>query len=414
MKKISIIFLMMIYSIGTVACGNKNVLQDIEVANTEIEKSTLQKEEKNWSKQDIADMFYNMTNGEIGIEYLDCVLIPDYASERIGAVLFENTQDGTTEVAFFDVNGYAQQCGIYAKAAETPELTYIGDGTVTFKLEMDEDIIYNCTVSISVEGGNTKFVITEDSGESNEQISENYTKGVVECSREEQPELYGAIQKLLEKRANLQYMLGSPDIDLYSDDTIEREDGRVYYPLKDETLTKSDLENQLLEIYDYDYSNQLLEYYFDTAKYYMEQDGRLYGQDLAAVITTLKDDWTILKENNYLYYLQGYEDVDVKSMLILKIVRSANDSTFRIFDELEINYEEDTLENKWTREEIQKEYKVFELAKKYYMDPEELTDAIWEGIHSDRFSPFSNTKTYEKEEWERMMTEKYGEEWITW
>ena len=67
-----------------------------------------------------------------------------------------------------------------------------------------------------------------------------------------------------------------------------------------------------------------------------------------------------------------------------------------------------------TREEIQKEYKVFELAKKYYMDPEELTDAIWEGIHSDRFSPFSNTKTYEKEEWERMMTEKYGEEWITW
>lgn len=74
----------------------------------------------------------------------------------------------------------------------------------------------------------------------------------------------------------------------------------------------------------------------------------------------------------------------------------------------------DVSEKIWTREEIQKEYKVFELAKKYYMDPEELTDAIWEGIHSDRFDPFANTKTYAKEEWERIMTERYGDVWITW
>ena len=167
MKKISIILLMMIYAVGIVACGNKNVSQDI-VANTEIEKNTLQKEEQNWSKQDIVDMFYTMTNGETGIEYLDCVVIPDCVDRRIGAVLYKNTQEGTAEVAFFDANGYAQRCGVYAKVAETPDLTYIGDGTVAFKLEKDEGIIYNYTVSLCVEGGNTKFVVTEGSGESNE------------------------------------------------------------------------------------------------------------------------------------------------------------------------------------------------------------------------------------------------------
>ena len=284
--------------------------------------------------------------------------------------------------------------------------------------EMKKRMFLALVLSIFIFGcsnGRDVNLQTESSSyEIDEQIPDTYINGVTECSREEEPELYNAMQKLLDDRAKMQYMLGSPDIDLNSEDTIEMADGRVYYPLKDELLSKETLENQLLELYEWSYANKILKYYFDTAKYYMEQDGRLYGQDLAAVITTLKDDWIILQENNNLYYLQGYEDTEVKTMLILTIGRSADGSDFWIMDELEINYEENIPEKIWTREEIQQEYEIFELAKKYYVDPEELTDAIWEGIHSDRFDPFANTKTYEKEEWERIMTERYGDAWKTW
>lgn len=48
------------------------------------------------------------------------------------------------------------------------------------------------------------------------------------------------------------------------------------------------------------------------------------------------------------------------------------------------------------------------------MDPEELTDAFMRGISDDRFSPFSETKSYSEEEWTAMMTEKYGDEWKNW
>ena len=51
----------------------------------------------------------------------------------------------------------------------------------------------------------------------------------------------------------MQFMLASPDIDINSEDTIETADGLVYYPLKDETLSKETLRNQLLEIYENNY-----------------------------------------------------------------------------------------------------------------------------------------------------------------
>ncbi len=56
-------------------------------------------------------------------------------------------------------------------------------------------------------------------------------------------------------------------------------------------------------------------------------------------------------------------------------------------------------DKRMTREGIQEEYGFFELAKEYYMDPEELTDAFIDGIYGDRFDPFANTKSYDKEEW---------------
>ena len=133
---------------------------------------------------------------------------------------------------------------------------------------------------------------TESTFESEKQIPDTYISGTTECSREENPELYDAMENLLEDRAKIQFLLASPGIDLNSKDTIETADGMLYYLLKDETLSKEELRNRLLEVYESNYVDRVLfPHYFDIAKYYMERDDRLYGQDTAAVITTLKEDW---------------------------------------------------------------------------------------------------------------------------
>lgn len=162
MKKVSIILFLFLYTISITACTNKEVSQGPSSSEYDIETTTSHDEESIWREQDIMNMYYSMTNGEIGLEYLDCVLMPDNAGERIGAVLFEDTKEGTTNIAFFNAEGHAQQCGVYAKAADAPDLTYLGEGEVTFKLETDEHIIYNCNISIAVDDSDVEFVITDD------------------------------------------------------------------------------------------------------------------------------------------------------------------------------------------------------------------------------------------------------------
>lgn len=164
-----------------------------------------------------------------------------------------------------------------------------------------------------------------------------YISHTTECLREEKPELYKIMQTLLEDRAEVQFVLESPDIDL-NGETVEIEDGTLYYPLKDNTLTVEGLVEQLLSVYEVGYIEKVLApYYFVDAKYYLEQEGQLYGKDLAAVVTTLKEDWTLWQVNENYYYLQGYEDADVNTLVILTVVRETENSNFVISDEIEIN-----------------------------------------------------------------------------
>ena len=164
MRKFYIIVLILIYAIGLIACGNQNMSQNMPEAGEEVEENTIQKEEKVWSEEEIIEMFMaNRTDSQNReYQYIDCVLIQDYVSDHVGAVLFKDAEDGATNVAFFDEHGYSQQCGIYAEVADEPDFTYLGDGTVTFKLETDEQIIYNCSISISVGGNTTAFEILDD------------------------------------------------------------------------------------------------------------------------------------------------------------------------------------------------------------------------------------------------------------
>ena len=94
-----------VYSSGS-AVRDMNETQKLMLVKEDIDKSSMK--EKVWLEQDIIDMFYSMTNGEAELEYLDCTLMPDRACERIGAVLYKNTEEGVIEVAFFDERGYVE------------------------------------------------------------------------------------------------------------------------------------------------------------------------------------------------------------------------------------------------------------------------------------------------------------------
>jgi hypothetical protein len=48
-------------------------------------------------------------------EIVDSVVIPDFAYDRVGAVLYVNNKNQTSCVAFLDADGYYQSAGAYAK-----------------------------------------------------------------------------------------------------------------------------------------------------------------------------------------------------------------------------------------------------------------------------------------------------------
>ena len=131
--------------------------------NTQIKEApedTIQKTEKIWTEPEIINMFNNEKKS--GFEYIDCVLTPDKASNRVGAVLFWDKDGKTTNVAFYNADGHSQQCGSYAETTENPNFTYLGDGTVRFQLEAEDGTIYNQTITISVDGANVNFTVDDD------------------------------------------------------------------------------------------------------------------------------------------------------------------------------------------------------------------------------------------------------------
>lgn len=122
--------------------------------------TTVIKDEKSWTTQDIDNMFIQVKKDDW--QYIDSVLVSDLDSDLIGAVLFWDAFDETSSVAFFDANGYYQQCGLYAKLSENPNFKYLGDGRVTYMLEDDEGITYNCIITISIHDGNVQFKVEDD------------------------------------------------------------------------------------------------------------------------------------------------------------------------------------------------------------------------------------------------------------
>lgn len=102
MKRALLFIFMTVCVLGMSACSSKDAMPETSdsasnpVQNTDISNLN---GGKIWSEQDIVSMFSLVQ--ETDWEYIDCVLIPDHASDRVGAVLFRNDKEQTSNVAFF-------------------------------------------------------------------------------------------------------------------------------------------------------------------------------------------------------------------------------------------------------------------------------------------------------------------------
>ena len=69
-------------------------------------------------------------------------------------VIYQTTED--------DADGYFQQYGTYARMSDEPDFQYLGGGAVTFRLETEDGIIYNYTITISIDDSNVNFKAEDD------------------------------------------------------------------------------------------------------------------------------------------------------------------------------------------------------------------------------------------------------------
>ena len=161
MKKITLFFLLSLFCFAMTGCGDHGSdIPGSHEKNVEIADHTDPIQERNWSEQEILSMFTDCR--ENGWEYIDCVLIPDYAYDRVGAVLFRNTNQGTCDVAFFNSQGHFQKCGVYALPAEHPEFFYLGDGAVSFQMKTENGQVYLHTLTLSIQENQVQFKTRDD------------------------------------------------------------------------------------------------------------------------------------------------------------------------------------------------------------------------------------------------------------
>lgn len=93
---------------------------------------------------------------------VDCVLASDKAFGCEAVILFTESGKYTAGVAFADADGNSQICGVEAKMHSEPELTYLGNGEVAFKLQTEDGTAYNCRITFSKDGENVSFKAEDD------------------------------------------------------------------------------------------------------------------------------------------------------------------------------------------------------------------------------------------------------------
>ncbi len=163
MKRVVLFWIMLFCLFGTVGCTSNETAEDSSKTiienpqNTENDSPDLK---HTWTKQEISSLF--IKNAKDSWRMIDCTPIPDYAYDKIGAVLYWDNESETSNVAFIDADGHNQCCGVYAKTNADAGFTYLGNGKVTFFLQSEEGTTYNCNVTLSIDGSNVHFTVEDD------------------------------------------------------------------------------------------------------------------------------------------------------------------------------------------------------------------------------------------------------------
>ena len=111
---------------------------------------------KEWSTQEIEALFFD--NNESDRKLIKCVSAYDFAYDRIGVVLFTEKDTEYINVAFMDEEGIMQYCGIEATLDENIELTYHGNGEVTFNVCSKDGVNYKQKIAFSKYNDEVNFV----------------------------------------------------------------------------------------------------------------------------------------------------------------------------------------------------------------------------------------------------------------
>ena len=115
-----------------------------------------------WSVADGAELHMNghTYDGEGEFLIADCVVADDRAYDRIGVVLVADSQYNSTLVAYVAEDGTYQKCELdELLPLEDSQLTYQGDGVVTFRGDSQVDGPSTCTVTFSKEGTTVHFTM---------------------------------------------------------------------------------------------------------------------------------------------------------------------------------------------------------------------------------------------------------------
>lgn len=116
-----------------------------------------------WTEETVCALFEG--SREPGQEVVDAVVFSDFAYDRVGAVLFREEEKGSG-VAVLDAQGLAQRCGFVLHPAEEPEMTYLGEGAMTFVLKEESGAAAPQKLTFSADGeGNITFRSEDISGE---------------------------------------------------------------------------------------------------------------------------------------------------------------------------------------------------------------------------------------------------------
>ena len=92
--------------------------------------STGEQEKTEWSIQEITSLF--SVNAESDWKMVECASVYDFAYDRVGVVLYTDSDTEYINIAFIDAEGFMQHCGVEAVLDENAEFTYHGNGEITF------------------------------------------------------------------------------------------------------------------------------------------------------------------------------------------------------------------------------------------------------------------------------------------